>query len=366
MNCRLKYTLVFTMVLFVSICGKAYTQTVSYADAINRIAFAIEDKLSGNAPPVAIIKFDSSSERFSSRIITDLTETLINDGIKVVDRQNLELILAEQNFQLSGYVSDESAVSIGHMLGAQSIIIGSGENMADYYRVNFKMLHVETATVQSQISQNIKYDSTVRRLLASSDSDGVGSTRFAVGGRLGAGFGINTAHSDMVGTGVTPKEESNITFTGALFFAWRITDRFGIQPEIDIMVNNGIKATFADGGQVTASYHSLDIPLLLFFNIIHSPVRVSVFAGPYLAVPIGKMNMEVSGLSGGTSADTVGVNFGVTGGFSAGFRAGPGNIIGDVRYMNDFDEVNVNYRGNAMKGFLRRSVNVSIGYELSL
>jgi len=274
--------------------------------------------------------------------------------------------LAEQNFQLSGYVSDESAVSIGHMLGAQSIIIGSGENMADYYRVQFRMLSVETAAIQSSISQNIRYDAAMRRLLDASVSDGVGSTHFAVGGRLGAGFGINTAHSDMVGTGVTPKEESNITFTGALFFAWRITDSFGIQPEINIMVNNGIKATFADGGQVSAAYNSLDIPLLLFFNIIHSPVRVSVCAGPYLAVPVGNMNMEVAGLSGGTSAETIGVNFGVTGGFSAGFRAGPGNIIADIRYMNDFSEVNVNYRGNAMKGFLRRSVNITVGYELSL
>jgi TolB-like protein len=361
----MRFVLFFLTVFLVCIGTKAHTQTVSYRDAINRIAFAIEDKLTGNAP-VAIIKFDSSSERFSSRVINDLTETLINDGIKVVDRQNIDLILAEQNFQLSGYVSDESAVSIGRMLGAQFIIVGSGENMADYYRVQFRMLSVETAAIQSSISQNIRYDTAMRRLLDTSVSDGVGSTRFAVGGRLGAGFGINTAHSDMVGTGVTPKEESNITFAGALFFEWRITDRFGIQPEINIAVNNGIIATFADGGQVSAAYHSLDIPLLLNFNIIHSPVLVRVFAGPYLAIPISKMNMEVAGLSGGTSADTTGVCFGVTGGFSAGFRVGPGNIIGDIRYMNDFSEVNVIFRGREMKGFLRRSVNITVGYELSL
>lgn len=355
----------FWTVFFVSITTNAYTQTVSYTDAINRVAFAIEDKLAGNAP-VAIIKFDSSSERFSTRIMNDLAETLINDGVKVVDRQNLELILAEQNFQLSGDVSDESAVSIGHMLGAQSIIIGSGENMADYYRLEFRMISVETAAVQSSISQNMRYDSSLRRLLDTSGSDGVGTTRLAVGGRLGAGFGINTAHKDMAGTGVAPKEESNITFAGALFFLWRITDSFGIQPEIDITVNNGIKATFADGGQVSATYHSLDIPLLLSFSIIHSPVLVRVFAGPYLAIPISKMNFEVAGISGGASADTTDVTGGVTGGFAAGFRVGPGNIIGDIRYMNDFSEVSVNYKGNAMKGFLRRSVNITVGYELSL
>ena len=76
--------------------------------------------------------------------------------------------------------------------------------------------------------------------------------------------------------------------------------------------------------------------------------------------------MEVSGLSGGTSADTTSVTSGIMGGFAVGFKAGPGNIIGDIRYMNDFSEVNVKYRGNDMKGFLRRSVNLTVGYELSL
>jgi len=365
MNFRIKPVLVFTAVFFAVINTNAHTQTVSYADAVSRIAFAIGDKLTGGAP-VAVIKFDSSSQRFSNRIINDLTETLINDGVKVVDRQNLEHVLAEQNFQISGYVSDESAVSIGQMLGAQSIIIGSGENMTDYYRVQFRMLSVETAAVQSSVSQNIRYDAAVRRLLDASGSGGVGTTRFAVGTRLGAGFGINTAHSDMVGTGVTPKEESHVTFTGALSFAWKITDKFGVQPELNVTVNNGIKATFADGAQVSASYHSLDIPLILYFNIIHSPALVRIFAGPYLAVPVGKMNMEVSGLPGGVGAETRGVNFGVTGGFAAGFRAGPGNFIADIRYMNDFNEVNVTYRGMEMKGFLRRSVNLTLGYELSL
>jgi hypothetical protein len=345
--------------------GYARAQTISYADAITRAAFTFEGKLSGNAP-VALIKFDSTSERFSNRIINDLTAALTNDGVKVVDRQNLEYVLAEQNFQMTGYVSDESAVSIGHMLGAQSIIIGSGENMSDYYRVQFRMLSVKTAEIQAQFSQNVRYDAALRRLLNVSASDGVGNTKFAVGGRLGAGFEINTAHSDMVGTGVTPKVESNIAFTAALFALWRISDSFGIQSELDIMTNNGIKATYADGGQVSASYNSLDIPLLFNYNIIFSPVLVRVFAGPYLAIPVGKMNIEVAGLSGGTSAETIGLTGGVSGGFAAGFPVGPGSIIGDIRYMNDFKEVSVKYKGSTMKSLLRRSVNITVGYELSL
>jgi hypothetical protein len=77
MNYRKRLVLIFSIAFIAGLSTKAYTQTVSYADTINRIAFAVEDKLTGNTP-VAIIKFDSSSERFSNRIINDLMETLGN------------------------------------------------------------------------------------------------------------------------------------------------------------------------------------------------------------------------------------------------------------------------------------------------
>jgi hypothetical protein len=129
-----------------------FAQTASYDDALKRASWSIEKKLTDNSP-IVILKFYSSSGRFSSRVINDLTEIFVNDSITVVDRQYMEDILQEQNFQLSGYVSDESAVSIGHMLGAQSIIIGSGENMVDSYHIQFRMIGVESSIVQDQIWQ---------------------------------------------------------------------------------------------------------------------------------------------------------------------------------------------------------------------
>jgi hypothetical protein len=324
----------------------------------------LEDKLNG-AAPVAIIRFDSSSVRFSSRMIDDLTETLLNDGVRVVDRKNLEDVMREQNFQMSGNVSDESAVGIGKMLGAQSIVIGSGENMVDYYRVQFRMLSVETGEVQVQASQNIRYDSVMRRLLSDRTGD-IGNTRFAVGARLGAGFEINSAHSDMVGTDDTPKEESLVAFAVSLFFMFRFNDHFGIQPELNVMLNNGVEATYTDGTQVKAAYNSLDIPVLLYYNFILSPVLVRVSVGPYIAIPVGKVNVEVPGLTGASGFENYGFMWGVTGGFGIGFRLGPGSIIGDVRYLNDFTENVITYNGSEQKGFLRRSISTTIGYELSL
>jgi hypothetical protein len=181
----------------------------------------------------------------------------------------------------------------------------------------------------------------MRRLLdnKAANDGSIGNTHFAVGARLGAGFEINAAHADMVGDdSPLPKEESTLAFNAALFFAYRFNDRFAIQPEINVMTNNVIKATYLDGSEVKAAYTSLDIPIILQYNIILNPVLVRVFAGPYIAIPIGKVNVEVGELSGAVGIENTGVMLGVAGGFGMGFKLGPGNIIGDIRYINDFTE----------------------------
>jgi hypothetical protein len=81
---------------------------------------------------------------------------------------------------------------------------------------------------------------------------------------------------------------------------------------------------------------------------------------------VGKINVEVGGASGAAGVENTGVMWGVTGGFGVGYKLGPGNIIGDLRYINDFTENKIRYDGQEMKGFLRRSINLTVGYELSL
>ena len=98
------------LALFGTAAALSAQQTVSYADAVTRTAVRLEDKLAGNAPDagptVAIIRFESASPRFSSRITDDLAEAFINGGTKVVDRKHLEDVLREQNFIFSFWESE--------------------------------------------------------------------------------------------------------------------------------------------------------------------------------------------------------------------------------------------------------------------
>ncbi|MDR3173126.1 MAG: CsgG/HfaB family protein, partial [Treponema sp.] len=67
---------------------------------------------------VAVLNFDAYPA-VTDYVIEEITAFLVTDGnLTVVDRSELELLQNEMDFQLSGEVSDESAQSIGKMLGA--------------------------------------------------------------------------------------------------------------------------------------------------------------------------------------------------------------------------------------------------------
>jgi hypothetical protein len=80
--------------------------------------------------PVAIGEFKNSSkqkgvnDRLTAFVITELSA--INDPfLKIVERDNLELILEEQRMSLSGIVDEGTAVEVGNLLGAKAIITGT-------------------------------------------------------------------------------------------------------------------------------------------------------------------------------------------------------------------------------------------------
>ncbi|MDR1637290.1 MAG: CsgG/HfaB family protein, partial [Treponema sp.] len=72
---------------------------------------------------------------------------------KVVDRKSLDAIKSEQNFQYSGEVDDDSAVSIGKMLGASIVITGSVSGSGSTRRLRVKALNVRTAEIVAMVSE---------------------------------------------------------------------------------------------------------------------------------------------------------------------------------------------------------------------
>jgi len=87
-------------------------------------------------------------------------------SIQTIDRNNIELILKEQHFQLSGLVSDESAVSIGKFIGASHIVFGTLTEFVDYVEVELKIVDVEKAIVIGGLSHKIIKSQNVASLVS--------------------------------------------------------------------------------------------------------------------------------------------------------------------------------------------------------
>jgi len=105
---------------------------------------------------IAFINIQSDSQALSEYIIDELIANAVNDRFfPVVDRQQLDKIRAEQNFQLSGEVDDTSAMKIGKLLGAQIIVSGGVSRLGKGYRIKIRALEVQTAQVQGQYNRNI-------------------------------------------------------------------------------------------------------------------------------------------------------------------------------------------------------------------
>ena len=78
--------------------------------------------------PIAVLEFappDFSSDQMAGKVISNYFETIIpKTRCNVVNRMNIRDIINEQKFQLSGLTDDNTAIKIGRMAGARSVLVG--------------------------------------------------------------------------------------------------------------------------------------------------------------------------------------------------------------------------------------------------
>jgi TolB-like protein len=369
---------------------------VSLEEAIKNIAAGIEDKLE-KGTKIVILDVKSTSERLSNHVIDELSILLINSGkLTVLDRKNLSLIDEEMTFQMSGEVSDESMQSIGHKLGAQSIISGTGEDNGDYYRLTFRTLELVSTTAQSVLKQDIdKKDPHFVQLTQGIRN--LSTRKFVFGGTVGLGllgmYSLDDLKEDYNEADIT----SLTNFALSLYAAYNISSLFAIQAELNIMINNGILidgvdfALFNEGyandhGGIyyptwdeakikdLFTYTSLDIPILLRFNLKPMPaLLIGIVAGPYISLPFGGLKNEYHyptfSQVNNTRDDTiVNMPFGVLAGVTIGYNLGSGYLTAGMRFLNDFTPITADYDGGFGEGertmFTRRVFSVSLGYEI--
>ncbi|GHU50071.1 hypothetical protein FACS1894200_09320 [Spirochaetia bacterium] len=138
------------------VCGIAGAQQVlSFDEAIQQVVKDIESNVKPGTK-IAVLSIESDKEAFSNHAIGEITTALVRGRkLTVVSRREIEAIRKEMQFQLSGDVSDESAQSIGKMLGAQTVIIGSFVRMGNNYRLRVNGISTQSAQYESSVSMTV-------------------------------------------------------------------------------------------------------------------------------------------------------------------------------------------------------------------
>lgn len=162
----MKYKIAFLLFIISTVI---HAQNVTSLDNAIKIA---SDKIQNDLRQgtiVAVLNFSSTSNQFSSYVIDEIMDNLTNGRkLKVVDRQRLDAIRKEMDFQFSGNVSDESIQSIGKMLGAQSVITGSITNTGSSYRFRVFAINIENGNREASSSLSLDInDFQVNHLLNS-------------------------------------------------------------------------------------------------------------------------------------------------------------------------------------------------------
>jgi hypothetical protein len=131
--------------------AQLFNDTNGLADkAVKNAIDTLNSKLPSGAN-IMIMKSKSTERNMLDYVVNQMTKTIVQMGKQnVVDRSNQALINAEQQYQLSGNVDDNSAVSIGHQLGVQYIVICWISGEKSLRRLNQKLLNVETAQIIDQ------------------------------------------------------------------------------------------------------------------------------------------------------------------------------------------------------------------------
>jgi hypothetical protein len=154
------------LLMIVGGCGSGPSSKADDLDAAIRDASNYLNNNVPNGSKIVILNIQSSSSDLSDYVIDELIANAVNDKVfSVVDRQQLDAIRAEQNFQFSGEVDDKSAMAIGKFFGAQTIVSGALSGLGSGWRMRIRALEVQTAQVQGQYNRNIAKSEMISALL---------------------------------------------------------------------------------------------------------------------------------------------------------------------------------------------------------
>lgn len=184
-----KYTLLFFLFLVILSCSnivktidviedKPVTLDQQLQNLTNQIISSFKES---EISKIAIIEFADLNGNITNLgifIAEELiTRIFMTDKFDVVERNLLNKIIKEQEFGMTGYIDDESAISIGKILGVEAIVSGSITDLGNSIKINARLISTEKGSIFSVASITLPKDKTIIKLMGESSIKTIGSKK---------------------------------------------------------------------------------------------------------------------------------------------------------------------------------------------
>ena len=169
---------VFVIIIFaLTACGPATTTTIIQEPAKitldNQMSKLTSQIISSfkesKIKKIAVIEFadlNGNVNNLGVFIAEELiTRIFMTNKFEVVERNLLNKVLAEQKLGTTGFVDEESAISIGQILGVEAIVTGSITDLVNNIKLNARLISTETGSIFSVASVLVPKDATIRKLM---------------------------------------------------------------------------------------------------------------------------------------------------------------------------------------------------------
>jgi hypothetical protein len=315
---------------------------------------------------VLLFNIECDNTEISDYIISGMTSAIVNGAyFTLVDRKNMEALETELNFQLSGLVSDETSISVGHMTGAEIVFSGSFKNLGILYSLYIQASSVETSQILASRTYTVKKDKKLQALLKSAKlrppradkprrapgPDDWKKKRLYMGARSGIS---TTAYRLNPNTGAKP--DGAVNFDAALQMLFCFTNSFALQTEVALLQDKVTQKS----PSVTENASSLMIPVFARLAYASNIVSGGLFGGVYFTAPLGQMTVTRNGVSKSYNYTNP---VGIAAGTDIGFKLGQGIIFGDVRVGGDTGFVGADGASQFQRSIL---FSFSVGYRIGL
>lgn len=160
----------FILMLWLVIISNSFAQGSLDQRIVELTQQISKEMTDNNKKTIAVIEFSDLRGNVTDlgRYISEelITKLYLTKKFKVIERQLLNKIIAEQKLSLAGMIDPTSAKKLGKVLGVDAIVSGTQTDLAQGLKINARMLNTETGEIFAVASVEIFKDESVTKLMS--------------------------------------------------------------------------------------------------------------------------------------------------------------------------------------------------------